>query len=91
MYVHYGCVCSHRLPSEEGIGCPGTGVTDAYKQTCGYWEPNLGPLQEQQILSLSCFLQFPLVKSLDKDENLQGMMVHTSNFNMWEAEAGGLL
>jgi hypothetical protein len=40
------------------------------------------------VLKSELFLQFPVVKNLDEDENLQGMMVHTSNFNMWETEAG---
>jgi hypothetical protein len=33
-------------PEEDAI-FPGTRVKDSYKLPCRYWEPNLGPLQEQ--------------------------------------------
>ena len=36
--------------SQEGVGSPGTGVTDDYEPPCGYWEPKLGSLHEQQVL-----------------------------------------
>lgn len=32
---------------EEGIGFPEIQVTGGFKWSCGYWETNLGPLQEQ--------------------------------------------
>ena len=41
----FGCMqCSQR--SEEDASSPETGVTDEY----GYWESNLGPLEEQPTL-----------------------------------------
>lgn len=35
---------------EKGVGSPGTGVRGGYEPSCGRWEPNLGPLQEQVFL-----------------------------------------
>ena len=35
---------------EEGIGSPGTGVTDSCELPCGCWELNPGPLEEQSVL-----------------------------------------
>ena len=48
----YICVCAQhvwQLPAEvrRGIAVPGTGVMDG----CGCWELNLGPLQEQVLLT----------------------------------------
>ena len=34
----------------EGARYPGTGVIDNCKLPCGYWELNLGPLEEQPVL-----------------------------------------
>jgi hypothetical protein len=34
---------------EKALECPGTGVTDGGEPACGSWEPNLGPLKEQQV------------------------------------------
>ena len=31
-----------------GVRSPGTRVTDTCELPCGYWELNLGPLEEQQ-------------------------------------------
>ena len=39
----YICLC-------EGVGSPGTGATDNCELPCGYWELNLGPLEEQPVL-----------------------------------------
>jgi hypothetical protein len=36
--------------SEEGIGFPGTEVTDGCELPRVYWELNLGPLEEQSVL-----------------------------------------
>ena len=33
---------------EEGIRCPGTEVTDCWKQPCVCWDLNPGPLQKEQ-------------------------------------------
>ena len=84
MYVQHGCACHHRLPS-EGIGFPGTGVTGAYARNQTW-----SSARATSVLKSELFLQFPVVKNLDEDENLQGMMVLPSKFYMWEAEAGGL-
>jgi hypothetical protein len=40
-----GVQCSWK--PEEGIGWPGTGVTDACALPCGCWELIPGPLREQ--------------------------------------------
>ena len=42
--VHpFQCVHGAHKKSEENIGSPGTGVTDACELPCGFWELNLGP------------------------------------------------
>lgn len=49
--------------SEEGIGCPGTGVTDGYGCEPPYecWKRNLGLLQEQPVpLNMEPSLQLSL-------------------------------
>lgn len=48
MSVHYMSVWCPRRP-EEGIGSPGTGVTDDWESPCGCWESNPVPLVEQQV------------------------------------------
>lgn len=45
-YVHHMCAWYTRRP-EDGIACPGIGVTDGCKPPCGFWESNPGHLQEQ--------------------------------------------
>lgn len=40
------CMCTVCM-SKEGIRSPETGVMDGYEPACGFWEPYLGPLQEQ--------------------------------------------
>ena len=37
------CLC-------EGVGCPGTGVTNRCELSCRCWELNRGPLEEQPVL-----------------------------------------
>lgn len=34
----------------EGVGYPGTGVTDGCELPCGGWEMSLGPLEVQPVL-----------------------------------------
>ena len=41
---------SHLYIGQKRIGSHRDGVTDAYELLCGFWEPHLGPLQEQQVL-----------------------------------------
>lgn len=40
--------CSGPQGPEKDIGSPGNGVTGCCEQPCGFWAPNLGPLEEQQ-------------------------------------------
>jgi len=40
------CLCKW----EEGIKLPGTRVTDGCEPSCGCWELNSGPLEEQRLL-----------------------------------------
>ena len=49
IYVCVPCVCL--VPTEERIGVrsPETGVTDGCEPTCGFWEWNLGPLQDSAL------------------------------------------
>ena len=48
----------------EGVGSPGTRVTDSCKLPCGCWELNTGPLEEQPaLLNAEPFLQ-PNIKDL---------------------------
>lgn len=45
---HLYVYCPHR--PENGIRCPGTGVTDGCEQLCGCWKSDLGLLEEHAIL-----------------------------------------
>ena len=45
-YARVPCVWCKQRP-EEGVGYPETGVTEGWEPSCGCWELNLGPLQEQ--------------------------------------------
>lgn len=60
------CVCA-------GVGCPGAGVTESYELSCGSWELNLGPLEDQ----LCDQLLFCLFLN-------QVMMAHTYNLSTLE-------
>lgn len=42
-------MCNTCLVPDEGMGSPGTGITGGCELQCGYWEPNLGHLQEQHV------------------------------------------
>lgn len=45
---------------EKGAGTAGTGIIDGFKLPWGCWRPNLGPLQEQQMLLMAKLaLEFP--------------------------------
>lgn len=46
-HIHACCPES----SEEGIGSPKAGVMDGCVPSCGFWELNPGPLQEQVLLT----------------------------------------
>lgn len=41
--LHTTCAPGQRRPA-EGVGCPGTGVTDSCELPCRRWGSNLGPL-----------------------------------------------
>jgi hypothetical protein len=48
------CMCTWRpRRSDEGIGSPGTGVTNGCEPSCGCRELNQGPLQEQEVLLIT--------------------------------------
>lgn len=49
MSVYHVCNLFPRR-SEKGISGSGTRVVDACEPLCGCWEPNIGPLQEWQML-----------------------------------------
>lgn len=52
-YLHvclYTIYMQYTLGPVEGDGSLGTGVINGYKQLCGYWESNLGPLKNLQVL-----------------------------------------
>jgi hypothetical protein len=38
------------VEAREGIESLGVGVTDGFEPSYGFWEPNSGPLEEQQML-----------------------------------------
>jgi hypothetical protein len=35
---------------KENVGFPGFAVTEGCEPLCGWWESNLGPLEEQAVL-----------------------------------------
>ena len=43
------CVCL-QWPEEGGVESPRTRVAGNFEDQCGFWELNLGPLQEQQVI-----------------------------------------
>lgn len=50
MCVNVLLECMH-VHSEEGVGLPGTGVTDSCELVCRQWKSKPGPLDEHQVLS----------------------------------------
>lgn len=57
---HMCAWCPQR--SEESVGSPGTGVMSSYKSCkapCGCWEPDLGLLQEQVLMTAELALHPP--------------------------------
>lgn len=51
-YVHHMCAWRPQI-AEVGAGSLGTGITGSCELPCVYWEPNLGPLEEQQMLLIA--------------------------------------
>lgn len=52
-------VSGARRKSEEDIQSPGTAVVDGCEPPCLFWEPNLGPLQENNCSKLLSGLSNP--------------------------------
>jgi hypothetical protein len=51
-YVFMHHVCAWCLwTTEEDLGASGAEATDSCELPCGLWEPNPGPLEEQQVLT----------------------------------------
>lgn len=51
MGILRGCISAlHVCGPEEGIGSPGTGVSDSCQRLCGGWALNLGLLRDQLVL-----------------------------------------
>ena len=48
--VHWCFVC---MCLWDGVGCPGTGVSDNCKLLCRWWELNPGPLEEETVFLTS--------------------------------------
>ena len=46
--------------SEEGVRSSGTGVRNGCELSCGCWDSNSGPLQDQPVLSVDPSLALPL-------------------------------
>ena len=63
--------------SEEGIIFPGTGVPESCEPTCGCWELNLYPLQEQQVLLTAEPSFLPHVQLLTRAMSAQLDPVHS--------------
>lgn len=58
------CVCTWCLwRPEEGIGFPRTGFAGSCEASCGFWEFNLGPLEEQLVILITkhCFMPLPIL------------------------------
>lgn len=54
IYAYTMCVqCPQR--SKDGIRCPRAGIKNGCAPSCGYWEPNMGLVQEQQVLLTTVF------------------------------------
>lgn len=49
LYVYAPNTSLVPIESEESMGFPGSGVTDRYELTFGFWEQNTGPLEEQPV------------------------------------------
>ena len=47
---HHEHMCAWCLQRSEGVRSPGIGIIDGCEPSYGHWEPNLGHLQEQQVL-----------------------------------------
>ena len=54
-------MCLMLVEAREGIRSSGTGGTQSCELPCGGWQPNPGPLQEQQVLSLVAQADLELV------------------------------
>lgn len=48
-FILFTCACACES-QKGGVGSPGAGVTDGCEPPCRYWNVNLGPLKDQQLL-----------------------------------------
>lgn len=91
--------------SKEGIGSLGTGVRDGWQPPFGFWEPNLVPLQEQQVIltaELSLYLlqrthekihscSLCLCLSLPPGRGVFIVMIKSSLLEIWVLLSWGLI
>ena len=49
-YFHVAHTCPESEEAREGVGFPGTGVTNSSEPTYRFWEANPGPLEEYLVL-----------------------------------------
>lgn len=50
LYICTMCMPGKCKSPEKGVRAPVTGVTHGFGPPCGFWEWNLDPLVEQQVL-----------------------------------------
>jgi hypothetical protein len=85
------CVCTVREPGAEDVRSPGAGVTDwtpCCKAPRGYWELNLGLLEEQPVL-FTAELPLQPLSSLFVCWNMDLLLpleTGTSGTLLWDAE-----
>ena len=65
----------------KGVRFLGTGVTDGCKPPCGFWEPNLGPLQKLLTRAVIPTPRFFFSFLKIKLENLLGKMLERKKKN----------
>lgn len=68
MYICVPRVClgGQRRVSEKGVRSRGTSGTEGCELPCGWWQWNLGPLQEEQMLLTKHLTVFPAPTSQSK-------------------------
>jgi hypothetical protein len=49
--MYYACAW-YQKKLGEGVGSPGTGVTDGFESPCRFWEPDQSLLKEQMLLTV---------------------------------------
>ena len=66
-YMHVRCLWR----SKEEVRVLGTGVMGSCELPCGFWEPILGPVKEQQAFLSSALSFHPGIESSLKEQMLQ--------------------